>query len=97
MRSGELLALTLADILPDKRISINKNFAIINGQELFLTPKNAKEQKETLLYQISYTMIYKRMFQHSMAYSQLTEYFISLNLLWKRNEARITKKLAYLK
>ena len=42
MRSGELLALTPADILPDKRISINKNFAKVKGEELFLVPKTPK-------------------------------------------------------
>ena len=30
MRSGELLALTPADILPSKRININKNYAKLN-------------------------------------------------------------------
>ena len=42
IRSGELLALTPADILPDKRLSINKNFAKVKGQELFLEPKTPK-------------------------------------------------------
>ena len=36
MRSGELLALTPADILSSKRIDINKNYAKIKGEELFL-------------------------------------------------------------
>ena len=42
MRSGELLALTPADILPSKRISIVKNFAKIKGEELLLEPKTQK-------------------------------------------------------
>lgn len=42
MRSGELLALTPADILPTKRISIVKNFAKIKGEELLLEPKTQK-------------------------------------------------------
>ncbi|MCD8217167.1 MAG: site-specific integrase [Clostridiales bacterium] len=42
VRSGELLALTPADILPDKRLDINKNFAKVKGEELFLTPKTPK-------------------------------------------------------
>ena len=45
MRSGELLALTPADILPSKRISINKNYAKVNGEELFLEPKTPKVKR----------------------------------------------------
>lgn len=45
MRSGELLALTPADILPTKRIDINKNFAKIRGEELFLEPKTPKAKR----------------------------------------------------
>lgn len=45
MRSGELLALTPADILPTKRININKNYAKIKGEELFLEPKTQKSKR----------------------------------------------------
>lgn len=45
MRSGELLALTPADILPSKRININKNYAKVNGEELFLEPKTPKAKR----------------------------------------------------
>lgn len=45
MRAGELLALTPADILSTKRIDINKNYAKINGEELFLTPKTSKAKR----------------------------------------------------
>jgi integrase len=45
MRSGELLALTPADILPDKQISITKNFSKIKGKELFLEPKTPKSKR----------------------------------------------------
>jgi len=45
IRSGELLALTPADILPTKRIDINKNYAKIKGQELFLEPKTPKAKR----------------------------------------------------
>lgn len=45
IREGELLALTPSDILPDKRISINKNYAKIRGQELFLIPKTSKSKR----------------------------------------------------
>jgi integrase len=45
IRSGELLALTPADILPDKRISINKNYAKVKGKELFLEPKTPKSKR----------------------------------------------------
>lgn len=40
LRSGEALALTYDDILPSKRIDVNKNFAVVDGFETFLTPKN---------------------------------------------------------
>lgn len=42
IRCGELLALTPADILPSKRIDINKNYAKVKGEELFLEPKTSK-------------------------------------------------------
>lgn len=45
MRVGELLALTPADILPTKRIDINKNYAKVQGQELFLEPKTPKAKR----------------------------------------------------
>lgn len=45
MRSGELLALTPADILSNKRIDINKNYAKIKGEELFLEPKTPKSKR----------------------------------------------------
>ena len=45
IRSGELLALTPADILPSKRIDINKNFAKVKGEELFLEPKTPKAKR----------------------------------------------------
>lgn len=45
MRSGELLALTPADILPTKQIDINKNFAKLKGEELFLEPKTPKSKR----------------------------------------------------
>ena len=45
MRSGELLALTPADILPSKRIDINKNYAKVNGEDLFLEPKTPKAKR----------------------------------------------------
>jgi Site-specific recombinase XerD len=45
MRSGELLALTPADIFSSKRINISKNYAKINGEELFLEPKTPKAKR----------------------------------------------------
>ncbi len=45
IRSGELLALTPADILSSKRIAINKNYAKIKGKELFLKPKTPKSKR----------------------------------------------------
>lgn len=45
MRSRELLALTPADILPTKRVDINKNYAKVKGEELFLEPKTPKAKR----------------------------------------------------
>ncbi|MCD8105929.1 MAG: site-specific integrase [Lachnospiraceae bacterium] len=46
MREGELLALTPQDILVDeKSISINKNYAVVKGDEYFLTPKTDKSKR----------------------------------------------------
>ena len=45
VRSGELLALTEPDILPTKKISINKNYAKVDGEELFLEPKTPKANR----------------------------------------------------
>lgn len=45
IRSGELLALTPADILPDRRLSITKNYAKVKGEELFLVPKTPKSKR----------------------------------------------------
>lgn len=45
IRSGELLALTPADILPSKRIDINKSYAKVKGDELFLEPKTPKAKR----------------------------------------------------
>ena len=59
MRSGELLALTPADILPDKRISINKNFAKLNGEELFLEPKTPKSRRNVAIPDFLYEDIHK--------------------------------------
>ena len=54
IRSGELLALTPADILSDKRISINKNFAKVKGEELFLVPKTPKSKRKVSIPEFLY-------------------------------------------
>ena len=45
IRCGELLSLTPADILPSKRIGINKNYAKVKGEDLFLEPKTSKAKR----------------------------------------------------
>ncbi len=45
MRSGEALALTPEDIYEDRRINICKNFAIVDGEQVFLTPKTDKSKR----------------------------------------------------
>ena len=59
MRSGELLALTPADILPDKRISINKNYAKVKGEELILIPKTAKSNRNIAIPDFLYDDIFE--------------------------------------
>lgn len=46
MRSGELFALTLSDFdFSLKTVSINKNYARQNGEDLILTPKTEKSKR----------------------------------------------------
>jgi len=45
MRCGEALALTANDILEDKKIVICKNFTIVDGEEVFLTPKTERSKR----------------------------------------------------
>lgn len=45
IRSGELLALTPEDVLPDKALRICKNYAKIRGAEMFLTPKTPRSKR----------------------------------------------------
>lgn len=42
LRMGEMLALTPEDILEDSLINICKNYAVVDGDEYFLTPKTEK-------------------------------------------------------
>jgi integrase len=57
MRSGELLALTADDILPDLRININKNYAVVDGVEMILTPKNESSIRQVAISQFLYDEI----------------------------------------
>ncbi len=59
IRSGELLALTPADILPDRKLSINKNFAKIKGQELFLVPKTPRSKRNVSIPEFLYNDIHE--------------------------------------
>lgn len=54
IREGELLALTPADIHPDMKIDINKNYAKIKGEELFLIPKTDKSNRTLAIPQFLY-------------------------------------------
>lgn len=45
IRSGELLALTPADVLPEKRLNICKNYARLKDVELILEPKTPKSKR----------------------------------------------------
>ncbi|MCD8208566.1 MAG: site-specific integrase [Bacteroidales bacterium] len=57
MRTGELLALTMSDVLPGRRIRINKNFARVGGEEVILTPKTEKSVREIAIPEFLYTEI----------------------------------------
>lgn len=46
MRVGELLALTPADILPPGKIKVCKNFQVVDGQKLIMTPKTPRSKRE---------------------------------------------------
>ena len=49
IRSGELLALTPADITDDRRLHITKNFAKLHGEDLTLLPKTDKSYRTLVL------------------------------------------------
>lgn len=57
MREGELLALTPADIMSDRKIDINKNYAKVKGQELFLIPKTSKSKRRIAIPEFLYSDI----------------------------------------
>ena len=59
MRSGELLALTPADILPDKRIFITKNYARVDENELFLIPKTSRNRRKITIPEFLYDDLHK--------------------------------------
>lgn len=59
IRSGELLALTPSDIHSDRRISINKNYARLNGEDLLLTPKTPKSKRSIAIPDFLYDDIQK--------------------------------------
>lgn len=51
MREGELLALTPADIPRDEAlIHINKTYVVIDGEEMFLTPKTEKSIRDVTIH-----------------------------------------------
>ncbi|MCD8295043.1 MAG: site-specific integrase [Clostridia bacterium] len=57
MRKGELLALTPSDILPERRIRINKNFAVVKGEELIMEPKTPKSNRNIAIPEFLYKEI----------------------------------------
>lgn len=59
IRSGELLALTPADILPDKHMKINKNYVRIQREDLFVEPKTPKSDRIIALPDFLYDDIQK--------------------------------------
>lgn len=61
MRSGELLALTPADILPDKSISITKSFTRLDGKDIVSAPKTPKGNRVVTIPDFLYNEIYDYM------------------------------------
>ncbi len=61
MRSGELLALTPADILPDKSITINKSFTRLEGRDIVSEPKTPKSNRIVPIPDFLYNEIYDYM------------------------------------
>lgn len=59
MRSGELLALTPADVLPDKSININKSFTRLNGEDLISEPKTPKGNRNVPIPDFLYDEIFE--------------------------------------
>lgn len=57
IREGELLALTPADILPDRKLNICKNYAKVKGQELFMIPKTDKSNRVVSIPEFLYNEI----------------------------------------
>lgn len=57
IREGELLALTPADILPGMKLDINKNYAKVQGEELFLIPKTSKSKRKIAIPEFLYNEI----------------------------------------
>ena len=61
MRSGELLALTPADVLPDKSISITKSFTRLEGKDIVSEPKTPKGNRVVPIPEFLYDEIYDYM------------------------------------
>ncbi len=83
MRSGELLALTPADILPSKRIDINKNYAKVKGKRYFWNRRH-QNPKGVSPFQISCMTISRNTFQSCMGLKRVIGYSTSRRPLWKK-------------
>lgn len=83
MRSGELLALTPADILSSKEL-----ISIRTMQELkvrsYSWSLRHQRQKDVFPFRISYMMIFKNTFPSYMVSEMVTGYFTSRRQLWKK-------------
>lgn len=61
MRSGELLALTRDDILPNKSIVINKSFTRLDGKDIVSPPKTPKGNRTITIPEFLYNEVYEYM------------------------------------
>lgn len=76
IREGELLALTPEDICMDEPIiRITKSYAIVDGEEYFLTPKTIKSKRDVHLHQKLYDELLEYVQGAAIGYDERIFYF----------------------
>lgn len=61
IREGELLAITPADVLPTMQLNITKNFAVVQKEEIFLTPKTGRSRRKVAIPEFLYQELLRYM------------------------------------
>ncbi|WP_283682748.1 site-specific integrase [Parablautia sp. Marseille-Q6255] len=75
LRSAEVLALTPEDILPDRSISITKNFVVVKREQYFLTPKTDKSKRIVNIPQSLYDELQEYVASMTIAQDERIFYF----------------------